>query len=92
MPVSWTRVPGAWPTINMRAFSLARRTGLGSKGRCCLHALQARTSSSSRLIVNLNVVGLGWFFAATFPRYHLKEDDDESQDKVEDEHRKFEKF
>jgi hypothetical protein len=48
MPVSCTRVPGAWPTIKSLAVADARNTGLGPKGRCLSQIRQPRTSANNR--------------------------------------------
>jgi adenylosuccinate lyase len=47
MPVSWTRRPGACPTISSRALDATRSTGRGSCGRLVAQTRHARTSASS---------------------------------------------
>src|SRR5438093_12618051 len=48
MPLSWTRRPGACPTMRTRAVGEARSTGLGGLGRWASQILHARTSASRR--------------------------------------------
>src|SRR5512139_2662847 len=47
MPVSCTRLPGAWPTISRRAVGDVMRMGRGGYGRRAAQTVQARTRASS---------------------------------------------
>src|ERR1700689_3577654 len=69
-PVSWTRVPGAWLRIRIRAEADTRTTGRGPSGRYLAQTRQARISvsrASSRS-------GADWVAArmAAYPRSGIK--------------------
>src|SRR3546814_11616830 len=48
MPVSCTRVPGAWPMISSFALAAARTTGRGPSGNSAAQSRQARASAMIR--------------------------------------------
>src|SRR3546814_3593831 len=48
MPVSCTRVPGAWPMISSFALAAARTTGRGPSGSSAAQSRQARASAMIR--------------------------------------------